>query len=88
MVPDAKTLAKWMVPTAASFYDIPNLRTGYTGVNFNINRGWLRSVDICINMKVESFVDEIATRLKKILRRSSRCWKQPEFQTGTDPAPR
>lgn len=86
--PDAKNIGEMDGADSGFVYDIPNLRTGYTGVNFNINRGWLRSVDICVNtFPVESFVDEIATRLKKdpLAFRLSMLENRPDFKTGTDP---
>ncbi len=47
--------------TSDLWYDIPNMYTGYTHVDFNLARGWVRSVEICQNVfPVESFVDEIA----------------------------
>lgn len=48
------------------YYKVPNVKTGYTHVDFNINRGWLRSVEICMNsFPVESFIDEVARKMKK-----------------------
>jgi len=48
------------------YYKVPNVKTGYTNVDFNINRGWLRSVEICMNsFPVESFIDEVARKMKK-----------------------
>lgn len=69
-------------------YDIPNVATGYTPVDFNINRGWLRSVDICVNtFPVESFIDEIAQKLKKdpLQFRLSMLENRPDFKTGDKP---
>ena len=69
-------------------YDIPNVSTGYTGVDININRGWLRSVDICVNtFPVECFIDEIAAKLKKdpLEFRLSMLENRPDFKTGDDP---
>ena len=69
-------------------YAIPNVLTGYTPVDFNINRGWLRSVDICVNtFPVESFVDEIAAKLKKdpLQFRLSMLENRPDFKTGNEP---
>jgi isoquinoline 1-oxidoreductase beta subunit len=52
--------------TADFYYDVPNVSNGYTNVDFNINRGWLRSVEICVNtFPIESFVDEVARKMKK-----------------------
>ena len=48
------------------YYDVPNVHTGYTHQDFNITRGWLRSVEICVNVfPIECFVDEVALKLKK-----------------------
>lgn len=48
------------------WYDIPNVYTGYTHVDFNLNRGWVRAVELCVNVfPVESFIDEIARKLNK-----------------------
>jgi isoquinoline 1-oxidoreductase beta subunit len=48
------------------WYDIPNVKTGFTHVDFNLLRGWLRAVEINMNVfPVESFVDELAAKLKK-----------------------
>lgn len=69
-------------------YAIPNVLTGYTPVDFNINRGWLRSVDICVNtFPVESFIDEIAQKLQKdpLEFRLSMLENKPDFKTGDDP---
>jgi isoquinoline 1-oxidoreductase subunit beta len=69
-------------------YAIPNVLTGYTPVDFNINRGWLRSVDICVNtFPVESFIDEIAQKLHKdpLEFRLAMLENKPDFKTGDDP---
>jgi len=69
-------------------YDVPNVYTGYTAVDFNINRGWLRAVDICVNtFPVESFMDEIAQKLKKdpLQFRLSLLENRPDFKTGDTP---
>lgn len=69
-------------------YDVPNVYTGYTAVDFNINRGWLRSVDICVNtFPVESFIDEIALKLKKdpLDFRLSMLENKPDFKLGDNP---
>ncbi len=65
--PDTKNLAENLGGADKDFwYDVPNVRTGFSSVNFNINRGWLRAVEICVNtFAVESFIDEIALHLKK-----------------------
>lgn len=48
------------------WYDVPNVKTGYTHVDFNLLRGWVRAVEINMNVfPVESFVDELAAKLKK-----------------------
>jgi isoquinoline 1-oxidoreductase subunit beta len=69
-------------------YDVPNVYTGYTGVDLNINRGWLRSVDICVNtFPVESFIDEISAKLNKdpLGFRLSMLENRADFKTGNDP---
>lgn len=73
---------------AAFYYDIPNVNTGYTAVDFNINRGWLRSVDICVNtFPVECFIDEVAAKLKKdpLAFRLSLLENRADFKTGNQP---
>ena len=48
------------------WYGIPNVKTGYTPVDFNLQRGWLRGVEPVQNVfAVESFVDEVARKMKK-----------------------
>ena len=48
------------------YYDVPNVLNGYTHQEINISRGWLRSVEICVNVfPIESFIDEVARKLKK-----------------------
>lgn len=48
------------------WYDVPNMYSGYSAVDFNLNRGWLRAVDVCVNVfPVECFIDEIAVKQKK-----------------------
>ena len=69
-------------------YDVPNVYTGYTPVDFNINRGWLRSVDICVNtFPVECFIDEVAQKFKKdpLQFRLSMLENRPDFKTGDSP---
>lgn len=69
-------------------YAVPNISTGYTPVDFNINRGWLRSVDICVNtFPVECFIDEVAARLQKdpLAFRLSMLENRPDFKTGDGP---
>lgn len=69
-------------------YNVPNVYTGYTPVDFNINRGWLRSVDICVNtFPVECFIDEVAEKLKKdpLDFRLSLLENRPDFKTGEGP---
>ncbi len=65
--PDAKNYAEVQGGGSSDFwYDVPNVLTGYTHVDFNLNRGWVRAVEICVNtFAVESFIDEVAHRLKK-----------------------
>lgn len=69
-------------------YDVPRIATGYTAVDFNINRGWLRSVDICVNtFPVESFIDEIAAKLQQdpLQFRLSLLENRPDFKTDDTP---
>jgi isoquinoline 1-oxidoreductase beta subunit len=69
-------------------YDVPNIATGYTAVDFNINRGWLRSVDICVNtFPVESFIDEVAQKLQKdpLQFRLSMLENRADFKLGDAP---
>jgi isoquinoline 1-oxidoreductase beta subunit len=48
------------------WYEVPNMYSGYTSIDFNLNRGWLRAVDVCQNVfPVECFIDEIAVKQKK-----------------------
>ena len=65
--PDTKNAAEILGGASADFwYDFPHVHTGYTHVDFNLQRGWLRAVEICMNVfPVESFVDELAVKLKK-----------------------
>lgn len=86
--PQAKEPAEMDGADKGFCYDVPNIYTGYTPVDFNINRGWLRSVDICVNtFPVESFIDEIAAKLKKdpLQFRLSMLENKPDFKTGDGP---
>ncbi len=86
--PQAKEPAEMDGADKGFCYDVPNVYTGYTPVDFNINRGWLRSVDICANtFPVESFIDEIAAKLKKdpLQFRLSMLENKPDFKTGDGP---
>jgi isoquinoline 1-oxidoreductase beta subunit len=48
------------------WYDIPNVYTGYTAAEININRSWVRGVENAQNVfAIESFIDEVAGKLKK-----------------------
>ncbi len=48
------------------WYAVPNVKTSYTPVDFNLQRGWLRGVEPVVNVfAVECFIDEIAQKLKK-----------------------
>jgi isoquinoline 1-oxidoreductase beta subunit len=48
------------------WYGIPNIKTAYTPVDLNLQRGWLRGVEPVQNVfAVECFIDEIAGKLKK-----------------------
>lgn len=85
--PDTKNFAEMDGTDKGFCYDIPNISTGYTAVDFNINRGWLRSVDICVNtFPVESFIDEIAAKLKKdpLQFRLDMLENRPDFKTGDE----
>ena len=86
--PDPKNAPEMDGADRGFVYDVPNVHTGYTPVDFNINRGWLRSVDICVNtFPVESFIDEIAQKLKKdpLQFRLSMLESRPDFKTGDNP---
>jgi isoquinoline 1-oxidoreductase beta subunit len=86
--PDTKNIGEMDGADNGFCYDIPNVRTGYTPVDFNINRGWLRSVDICVNtFPVECFIDEIAAKLKKdpLEFRLAMLENRPNFKTGSEP---
>ncbi|MFI5185238.1 MAG: molybdopterin cofactor-binding domain-containing protein [Chitinophagales bacterium] len=86
--PESKEVPEMDGADSGFCYDIPNVYTGYTGVDFNINRGWLRSVDICVNtFPVESFIDELATKLKKdpVEFRLSMLENRADFKTGEGP---
>jgi isoquinoline 1-oxidoreductase beta subunit len=65
--PNAKVVGDMNGGATADFwYNIPNVKTGFTNVDFNLQRGWLRAVEININVfPVESFIDELARKLKK-----------------------
>ncbi|MBK8194690.1 MAG: xanthine dehydrogenase family protein molybdopterin-binding subunit [Lewinellaceae bacterium] len=48
------------------WYAVPNVKTAYTPVDFNLHRGWLRGVEPVQNVfAVECFIDEVAQKLKK-----------------------
>lgn len=48
------------------WYKVPNVRTVYTPLSFNIQRGWLRGVEPVVNVfALESFVDEVAQTMGK-----------------------
>lgn len=86
--PDTKNIGEMDGADHGFCYAIPNIKTGYTPVDFNINRGWLRSVDICVNtFPVESFIDEIALKLKKdpLQFRLSMLENRADFKTGEGP---
>jgi len=65
--PETKNPAEILGGASSDFwYDIPNVHTGYSNVDFNLQRGWLRAVEICMNVfPVESFIDEVAGKMKK-----------------------
>ena len=65
--PETKNPAETLGGASSDFwYDVPNVHTGYTHVDFNLNRGWLRAVEICMNVfPVESFIDEVAMKMKQ-----------------------
>ena len=86
--PDPKNAPEMDGADRGFVYDVPNVYTGYTPVDFNINRGWLRSVDICVNtFPVESFIDEVAQKFKKdpLQFRLSMLENRPDFKTGDSP---
>lgn len=85
--PETKNIGEMDGADAGFVYAFPNIYTGYTPVDFNINRGWVRSVDICVNtFPVESFIDEIAAKLKKdpLDFRLSLLENRPDFKTGAE----
>lgn len=48
------------------WYAVPNVKTTYSPVDFNLHRGWLRGVEPVQNVfAVECFIDEVARKLKK-----------------------
>jgi isoquinoline 1-oxidoreductase beta subunit len=87
--PDTKDPAENLGGADTDFYyDVPNVTTGYSHVDFNINRGWLRSVEICMNsFPIECFIDEVARKLKKdpLAYRLSLLEGRPMFMTGEGP---
>ena len=86
--PESKSAPEMEGADRSFSYNIPHIRNGYTPVVFNINRGWLRSVDICVNtFPIESFMDEIAQKLNKdpLAFRLSLLENRPDFKTGDKP---
>lgn len=86
--PESKSAPEMEGADRSFSYNIPHIRNGYTPVDFNINRGWLRSVDICVNtFPIESFMDEIAQKLNKdpLAFRLSLLENRPDFKTGDKP---
>ena len=70
------------------YYDVPNVKTGYSHVDINLMRGWLRSVEICMNsFPIECFVDEMARKMKKdpLDFRLSLLDNRPMFLVGEGP---
>jgi isoquinoline 1-oxidoreductase beta subunit len=65
--PETKNAAEILGGASSDFwYDVPHVHTGYSHVDFNLQRGWLRAVEICMNVfPIESFVDELALKMKK-----------------------
>ena len=65
--PEAKEPAEMLGGASKDFwYGIPNVQTGYTPVEFNIQCGWLRGVEPVVNVfPIECFVDELAQKQKK-----------------------
>lgn len=65
--PEAKNYAEMLGGASSDFwYDVPNVYTGFTHVDFNVNLGWLRAVEICVNVfPIESFIDEVARKMNK-----------------------
>ena len=66
--PDAKVIGDMTGGAMARFLvRYPNVKTGFTHVDFNLLRGWLRAVEINVNVfPIECFVDELAVIIKKI----------------------
>lgn len=87
--PDTKNMTENLGGADSDFYyNVPNVTTGYSHVDFNINRGWLRSVEICMNsFPIECFIDEVARKLKKdpLAYRLSLLDGRPMFLTGEGP---
>jgi isoquinoline 1-oxidoreductase beta subunit len=86
--PETKTFDEINGADAGFCYDVPNIKTGYTPVDFNINRGWVRSVDICVNtFPIECFIDEVAAGLKKdpLAFRLSLLENRTDFKFGQAP---
>jgi isoquinoline 1-oxidoreductase subunit beta len=86
--PDTKNAPEMDGANNGFCYDVPNILTGYTAVDFNINRGWLRSVDICVNtFPVECFIDEVAQKIGRdpLEFRLAMLEGRPDFKTGDDP---
>ena len=86
--PDSKNAPEMDGADNGFCYDVPNINTGYTGLDFNINLGWLRSVDICVNtFPIECFIDEIAQKLNKdpLEFRLSMLEDRSDFKLGSDP---
>ena len=86
--PDPKNAPEMDGADRGFCYNVPNIYTGYTPVDFNVNRGWLRSVDICVNtFPVESFIDEIAQKVKRdaVEFRLSMLENRADFKTGDGP---
>jgi isoquinoline 1-oxidoreductase subunit beta len=87
--PDTKNMAENLGGADSDFYyDVPHVTTGFSNVDFNINRGWLRSVEICMNsFPIECFIDEVARKLKKdpLAYRLSLLDERPMFMTGKGP---
>ena len=65
--PDVKDTSEMLGGASKAFwYDIPNIKMGYTPLHFNIHRGWLRGVEPVVNVfAIECFVDELAQKLNK-----------------------
>jgi isoquinoline 1-oxidoreductase subunit beta len=83
--PEAKNVPEMLGGASSDlWYDVPNVHTGYSHVDFNLQRGWVRAVEICVNtFPVECLIDEIATAQQKepLAFRLSLLENRPAYET-------